>query len=232
MNLKYRLSLIILLLFSFGNTSMAQVLSDSIHFSGIVYDADSITPITNVHVSLNEKGTSTTNNGQFSFWIQKGDSLRFSHISYQNFYWLVPDTIDNPDMLLGLFMSKDTSVLAEIVIYPRLPELESLMTKQVKEDQDIRNAKNNLNIMAYQARHNRVTTWDAEMNTDMKLRGYEMSATYNGLLPPDEIVPITAIVPLAIALVRQKYNSQHQEMLKVTPLEEDLIKTLFTKKKN
>jgi hypothetical protein len=216
----------------FQDLNAQSLLPDSIHFTGIVYNSDSLQVISDVHVQLNKKGTQTGINGQFALWLNKGDSLNFSHVSYKNNMWIVPDTIINPDMLLGIFLSKDTSQLAEVIVYPRLPELESLMTKQVREDQELRNAKNNLQILSYQARHNPVTGWDAEMNTDSKLRAYEMNASYNGLLSPDEMVPITAIVPLAIALIVQKYSIDNKEKFKVSPLEEELIKSLYQRQKD
>ncbi|MCF8372878.1 MAG: hypothetical protein K9H64_14745 [Bacteroidales bacterium] len=225
----------ILILFLFveicGSVWGQTIQRDSIHFTGAVYDAVSLTAISEVHITGKEIKTTSALDGGFSIWVRTGDTLIFSHISYKKANWIISDTIDNPDMLVGIFLVQDTVNVAEVVVYPRLMSLESLMAQPLPQDKDIRNAKNNLNILGYQARNTREATWDAEMNQRYALQKAQMGTEYKGLLPPDAMVPITAIIPLALALIRQKYQNDNKEKLKVSPQEEDLMKSLFIRKK-
>lgn len=229
---KKKVLLILILFLGMENIFYGQTLQrDSIHFTGVVYDAATLSAISEVHVTGNDIHTISTLDGGFSFWACTEDTLKFSHIAYKEAHWIISDTIKNPDMMVGIFLVQDTVQVAEVVVYPRLMSLESLMAQPLPQDKDISNAKNNLNILGYQARNNPVTTMDAEMNQRYALQRAQMGTEYKGLIPPDEMVPITAIIPLAFAIIRQKYQNDHKEQLKITRQEEDVIKSLYVKKK-
>ena len=227
---KFYLGIILTIGFSYIATAQSFE-RDSIHFSGAVYDAEELSGISEVHILGNGFHSISELDGSFSMWVQTGDTIRFSHVAYKNTSWAVSDTIKNPDMLVGIFLSKDTVAVSEIVIYPRLRSLESLMTQPLPQDKDIRNAKNNLSLLGYQARNTQKTTWDAEDNANYALQKSQMQVEYAGLISPDEMVSFTAIIPIAVALIRKKYADKNKEELKITSQEEDLLKTKFIKKK-
>ena len=230
--IKFIVLLFGVLMFVRGTTTYAQIQpSDSIHFVGQVYDAETLMGISEVHVLGQKYNTTTGIDGGFSLWACKGDSIRFSHVSHKTTYWMVSDTITNPDMLIGIFLSRDTVALAEVVIHPRLMSLESLMTQPLPQDKDTRNAKNNLKVLGYQARNNQKTTWDAEDNTTYALQKRRMQAEYAGMLSPDDMVSITAVIPLAIALLKQKYANDNKEELKLNNQEEELLKSRYVRRK-
>ncbi len=204
---------------------------DSIHFTGVIYDAQNLSTISEVHITSKTTKSTSDSEGKFSFWANTEDSINFSHLAYNNITWIVSDTIKNHDMLIGIFMFTDTISISEVVIYPRLQSLESLMTQQLPQDKNIRNAKNNLNIVGYQARNTRETTWDAEMNQRHTLQKAQTKTEYSGLISPDDMVPITAIIPLAMAFIKEKYNSKNKEKLEITSKEESVIINLFIRKK-
>jgi hypothetical protein len=224
---------ILIIIFLFGAIEISQSQTfhrDSLHFTGIVYDASTLSAISEVHIIGEDIHEISSTEGDFSIWARTGDTVQFSHIAYKNAQWIISDTIKNPDMMVGIFLVQDTVNVAEVVIYPRLMSLESMLTQPIPQDKDIRNAKNNLKIMGYQARNNPVTTWDAEMNQKYSLRKAQMGTEYAGLIPPDEMVNFTAVIPLAFAIIRQKYNTENKEELKITSQEENVIKSLFLRK--
>ena len=234
MNLKFRILSLILSFVFFCLTDISygqHVEADSLHFTGRVYDADSLTCIPYVNYKFGNSGSVCDETGSFSFWGRGGDTIVFSHISYKQGIWIVPDSIYDPDLLVGVFLSRDTILVNEVIVFPRLPDLKSLALKPVEQNKDIRNARNNLDILAYQAGHTRPETWDSEMNQKYVLDNYRMQAMNKGLISPDEILPITAVIPLAIALIRQKYQSDNKEDLKIKPNEEDLLIGLYKRDK-
>lgn len=154
-----RLSIYFLIAFSFiFHLSRAQ---DSIRFSGVVLDNESLDPLENVAISVkgsvNSAFSSTT--GFFSLFAAAGDTIEFNDIRYEDDYFIVPLILEKKDYGIVQLLTKDTQILDEIVIYS-FPDFdlfkqafsnykpkENLEDKgfEAKRDimQDIKNAYNN-----------------------------------------------------------------------------------------
>lgn len=228
---KIKITGLLLFIFISSSTSILAQFgsSDSIHFSGIIFDSENLSPVANVHVYINGKVLSTSNNeGEFFIWARTFDTLSVSHIAYKKIEWIVPDSIDNPDQLIGFFLSPDSVLLSEVLIYPRLNEIRQLMNMQLPEDQELVNARNNLKIMAYQAgKPQKQQNWGAEQNQDKQMMKYQSKAFNNGFIPQDQMIPVTAIIPMAFALIREKYKQENQKNVSLIPKEQELLKSLY-----
>jgi hypothetical protein len=208
----------------------AQILrADSVHLSGIVMQSPELSPIAGVHVTVGHHLTTTDEDGRFYLWATTGDSLRFTHVSFKPVIWYIPDTIVHNDLLLGLFMTTDTTQLDEVVVYPRITNLSLALTRTTKSEEEMQLARANLNAAAWAARNNRQSDWDASKNQDFQMQKYHAKAEYRGMIPPDEMVPVTAIIPLALSLVRQYYENANKEQFRITPAERDLLERLYLK---
>jgi hypothetical protein len=201
--------------------------SDSLHLSGIVLQSPELIPVSRVHVIVGDKLTITDEEGRFYLWARTNDTLRFTHISFRPVSWTVPDTLNHNDLLIGLFLTADTTFLEEVVIYPRIANLSLMATRATREEEEMQLASSNLRTASWAARKTRQSEWDASKNQEFQMQKYHAKAEYRGMIPQDEILPITAIIPLALGLVRQIYNNSNQEQFRITPAERELIERIY-----
>ncbi len=108
-----------LFLFVGAATAFAQGEKQTIRFSGLVVEGDSMSPIVGAHVYLPKigKGTITNPYGYFSLQVRPGDLVIISSITYEPQEILIPPTSE-PNYSLLIDLKKDTTILEEIVIYP------------------------------------------------------------------------------------------------------------------
>ena len=99
---------------------------------------------------------------------------------------IIPDTLKQMEYLMGVFMPKDTILIPEIVIFPRI-EIYPSMVKEVPVDAKMINqAQKNVNKAAVQGLTRPVKKYDADMNTRKTLREYQMEAQNKGLMVTPE----------------------------------------------
>ena len=83
-------------------------------------------------------------------------------------------------------MPKDTILIPEVVIFPRIDTYPSIITKISDDPQMVNQAQKNVDKATLQGLTQPVKNYDAEMNAKKTLRGYEMKAQYKGLLVTPE----------------------------------------------
>ncbi len=103
----------------FASPLLGQSISQSVRFSGLVVEGDSLNPLVGVHIYLPDlgKGTITNPYGYFSLSVREGDRVRISAVGYQPYEVVIPKR-GEPTYSLLIDMKMDTTVLEEIVIYP------------------------------------------------------------------------------------------------------------------
>ena len=72
--------------------------------SGLVTDSQSKLPVSDVNVFSKDSGTSTDNNGKFTFYVENDDSISFSHIGYQSIKLKISENMKiflQPSSLIG-----------------------------------------------------------------------------------------------------------------------------------
>jgi hypothetical protein len=176
----------VFILKGFGQTT-DQKRTEKLLITGAVYDAESKEPLSNAYFSVNKNLGYTTNDmGRFLTKGNPGDTITYSYLGYADVKVLIPDTLAALEYLLGIFMTKDTIMIPEIVIFPRSYLYPSIITN-VKVDQEmINNAQANVDRAVVQSLTQPVKAYDADMNAKQTMRTYEMRAQYKGLLVTPE----------------------------------------------
>ncbi len=155
--------------------------------TGIVYDKETREPLSNALFSINNNSYYTTNElGRFLIRGNPGDTITYSYVGYQRFNVLIPDTLAALEYLLGIFMTKDTILIPEIVIFPRTYSYPSIVNRNEVTREMIERAQINVNRAVYEGLTRPVTTYDADMNAKQTLRIYQMKAQYKGLVVTPE----------------------------------------------
>ena len=180
---------VIILTFIFAKESKAQRYNlDSIFFTGAVMDQVDFKGLPYSHFRVNKKRSGTTNEyGRFSFWVNSGDTIQYSFVGYQDVNVIVSDSLQQKDYLFGVFLTKDTIALQEVLILPRFGDFKDAFIKAKVNTPEYVRAKNNINSATYQALNQTPTTMDAKANTDLLLRNH-VSSIENKTMVPTEMM--------------------------------------------
>ncbi len=83
-------------------------------------EGDSLFSLPFAKYKVNDKtGYVSNEEGQFSFWAKSGDIVTFSYVGFKPLYVSINDTLANDNYLMGIFLSRDTIELSEVVIIPQ-----------------------------------------------------------------------------------------------------------------
>jgi len=168
-----------------GQESSAK--KNKIFITGAVYDSETREPLSNARFSLHRSESYATQaNGKFSLYGLPGDTISYRYLGYKEMHVVIPDTLKEMEYLMGVFMPKDTILIPEIVIFPRIEVYPSIVTEVKIDDKMINQAQKNVNKAAFQGLTQPAKSYDADMNAKKTLRGYEMKAQYKGLLVTPE----------------------------------------------
>jgi hypothetical protein len=229
MYLKPLILLSFLVIFSFENFGQNN-LSSRIFIAGIVMEKDSLKPLPETNIIVNRShGSISDSYGHFSFWGNHMDTLLFTRIGYKSFTFIIPDTLTGNEFIAGIFLSKDTLMLSEVIVYPRESSqlLKNRFINHNNIDKDAVNATKNLKITAYQSVAYSQEN-DAEASQKMVLDQQIMHNEYKGLISPDKMVNITAVLSIPYELIKKQ---KMVERLKINILEEDYIREAYKKRK-
>ena len=181
-------------------------------------DSDSLKPIINVYYSLNGRleGISDSE-GRFSIYARIGDTLSFSHIGYRTKIFNVSDSLQLDNYLVGIFMTRDTIRLQEIVIFPRLGNLRQEMTS-IGNRGDFQNviAKQNLDIATYQGLKSAPDLSDPEIQYDFQASKLIQDAIEKGGIPSDKMVSVSVFT--GVVLIMSLLLEDKSELLKPVKL--------------
>ncbi|HUS87204.1 MAG TPA: carboxypeptidase-like regulatory domain-containing protein [Bacteroidales bacterium] len=173
--------------------------------NGVVMDASTQNPISNVHFILNRNmGGATDPEGKFSLYMHISDTVIFSHIGYMNFRFVLSDTLAGNRFVAGIFMKTDTLSIGEVIVIPRMGDLKTeIMTGNNQESQEMINARNNLTLSTYQGLNSQSALGDPQTNYELLKRKQVIDAYEKGGIPSDKMVGLNMItvIPAAIYLL-------------------------------
>ena len=189
-----KLKSIILCMILFSSTMIISVSGQEnspkkikIFITGAVYDSETKEPLSDTHFSIHKsENYATHSNGKFSFFGTPGDTISYRYIGYKEMKVIIPDTLKEMEYLMGVFMPKDTILIPEIVIFPRIDSYPSIVTAVKVSEEMINQAQKNVNKATIQGLTQPVKNYNAEMNAKNTFRGYETKAQYKGLLVSPE----------------------------------------------
>jgi len=188
----YIFSLIIV--FTVGVNSFAQVQSnDSLRITGIVLEQDSLSTLPYSRFNLDTQTYMSDEKGQFSFWAKEGEIVRFSHLGFKDTYIQIDDSLEHRNFMLGVFLTRDTFQISEVIVMPRYENL-SLQAKTMPLiiTPDVAYATNNVRASTHQALTQTPLKMDAEMNQRMVLQERTWGTVYKTQIPPDRTIGITS----------------------------------------
>jgi len=214
----------------FGQT--AKNPEPGIFFHGIVRDAKTFSPLPNSQIVINRSLNSVSDNeGQFSFWGNKMDTVIISQLGYKPVIINVPDSLMGKEFMTGVYLRSDTIHIDEVVIIPRLKSLKyEIMNTPVPVSPEIENAKYNVALSAYQGRITQGKLGDPQSNYNIIHQQQRIAAYEKGGIPSNSIVGLNPLMilpaaylllnglppkpePMKTPLTRQEIEEIHQKYL-------------------
>ena len=188
---KHLVSILLLLLCTFAG---AQMNRDSLLFRGVVMERDSLFSLPHAKYIVNNKVAYTANEqGQFSFWARTGDIVHFTYVGFRPLYVQVNDTLANDNYLMGIFLSRDTILLSEVVIIPQMLNPNAVARNMpLLSTRDQMVAQNNIAMSTYQAKTQPVTVWDAEMNQKNFIQARSNDIAFQTQVQPSQMVGVSS----------------------------------------
>jgi hypothetical protein len=174
---------------------------DRILFRGVVLSASSgeILAGSKFYINKSLSGTSR-DDGTFSFFASKHDTIIFGMLGYKASQLIVLDTLKSREFIAGVYLQSDTIAIGEVVILPSLSGLKSEMMNPVRQpDQKLDNARTNLSIASYQGRVNQGKMNDPYSNYDALRQQQKINAYEKGQLSSSRIAGISPFMLLPAA---------------------------------
>ncbi len=203
-----KLLLFIFLLTLFTGNSYGQSNQDttsSILFHGLVMDALTLTPIQKTQIAINGSFSSVSDqDGKFSFYVRKNDTVVFNSLGYKPARMLISDTLKSNDFIAGIYLSSDTLEIAEVVILPRNVNLRSeIINSKSKVPSTMANARYNVAVSAYQAKTSQGNLDDPTSHYSYISNKQKITAFEKGGIPSDQIAGLNPLIliPAAYLLI-------------------------------
>nr|WP_321405335.1 hypothetical protein [uncultured Carboxylicivirga sp.] len=185
--------LFICIVFATG-ISQAQITNiDSLRISGVVFEQDSLQILPYSQFNIHSQRFTSNEQGQFSFWAKKGEIIKFSYLGFKDTYIQIEDSLDLNNYIMGVFLTRDTIQISEVIVVPRYENLTAQarnMPLLITPDQAY--AQNNIKSSTNQALTQPPLKMDREMNQDMVLREQRWGTVYKTQIPPDRTIGITS----------------------------------------
>ncbi len=186
---------VLILVFCANVFMVAQVTKDSLLFRGVVMEGDSLFSLPFAKYRINDKTGSVSNEeGQFSFWAKSGDVVKFTYVGFKPLFVHINDTLANDNYLMGIFLSRDTIELSEVVIIPQnISPRAYAQNMPLLSDAEETVAQHNVDMSTYQAKTQPVTEWDAEMNQKNFLQARSNDVAYKTQIQPNQMVGVSTV---------------------------------------
>jgi hypothetical protein len=202
------ITILLLVLLISGDLLRAQEskLNEQILLHGLVMDASTQRPLSNVHYIINNDfGGATTDQGKFSMYIYRSDTVVFSYMGYSDFQLNLSDTLVGNSFVAGVFMETDTLAIGEVIVLPRMGDLRSeFRNTNVEVSRELVNARNNLEVATYQGLNSESSLGEPGSNYELLRRKQIITANEMGGIPSDQMIGLSifSTIPAAIYLLK------------------------------
>lgn len=175
--------------------------SDRILFRGVVISASDESRIPGAQIYRNRVvHAGSREDGTFSFFAFRSDTLVFSCLGYKPAVFIVSDTLRAEEFLAGIYLQSDTLEIGEVIIIPGLSSLRAeLKNPRTTVSPELYNARSNLTIATYQARTGQNTLGDPKINYEMIKQKQKQDAYEKGGIPSDKMVALSPFMLLPAA---------------------------------
>ncbi len=235
--MKYRLALLIIAVIPVMRTmgqgqGQGQDQHNYILVNGVVMDASSTMPLSNAHFVINRGyGGVSDDEGRFSLYLDRGDTVIFSYIGYSDALFTIPDTVAVKRLVAGIFLNEDTLSVGEVVVFPAIADLRTeIMTGDYQLSRDEINAQNNIAISTYQGINSAASLGDPQANYEVLRRKQILDAYEKGGIPSDKMIslnPITFIPGVIYIIAKGLPERPESPMPSIKPSEFQKMKELY-----
>lgn len=209
--------LFLLLLGWVGSLHAQTVSSEELYVTGVVWDKDSMVPLPDAVCRYGNVVSGVDRQGRFSLQVNAGDTLRFTHVGYAAMEIIISDSLRQKDYLMGVFLPRDTILLAEFVIFPRYV----LETIRINSDQLC--IEYNMKRALHEAL-SPVKVMDRNMNQKMQIEKFARSIEMKGHVDVGFGIGTPAIYAWR-KLRLSRSAKRFQEMIRTEEI--DLLKKIF-----
>ena len=198
---------------------------ERILFRGMVMDASTYIPIANSQILINSTFSSvSSNDGTFSFYAYRNDTVIFSNLGYKSGQLFVSDTLTEFEFITGIYLSRDTMSIGEVVIIPRHINLKSeILNTRNKTPETFSNARNNVAVSAYQGRNSISSLGTPDDNYAVLSQKQKIDAYERGGIPSDKIVGLSPLLLIPAAYLLIKGLPEKNGPIKPQLTEQDVI---------
>jgi hypothetical protein len=174
-------------------------------FRGVVMDAVSQERLIGSDILVNRKISSVSaEDGTFSFYAYKKDTVKFRMLGYKATTLIVNDSLSANEFLTGVYLETDTTLLGEVIIVPRIANLKAeMISPKMKNDPQLENAISNITTASYVGRTTQTKLGDPIANYNYLKQRRKMDAFEKGGIPSDKILGLSPflIIPAAYLLI-------------------------------
>lgn len=214
---EFRLFLLFFFFYGINSVNGQVENQDKLFVTGVVCDRDSVFPLRDAICRWEGTYRGMDREGRFAFEVKLGDTLIFSHVGYVPVKVVVSDTLTQKDYLLGIFMTRDTILLAEVVVIPRY------LLKDYKPDVRMENALyNEKGIVA--GAFSPVTKMDREMNQKMQIEKFAYTVENKGHVDVGFGVGVQSIRMIRKLHISRELSERYRP---IRQNEVDLLKKIF-----
>lgn len=189
----------------------------NVRLVGIVVDQSGLKPMQDVVCRSGLLVALTDHTGRFFMDLHPGDSVVFSYVGYRNYHTLLPDTLYSDEYAVGVFLTKDTIQLAEVIIIER---------PSMSQKSYLQNARRNMQGVGYSALNPK--EMDASMNQRMGIEEFAKDIEMKGHVKVGFGVGTQSISAYEMLKLKNKMKSERESL---SNLEIDLLKRLYNKEK-
>jgi hypothetical protein len=174
---------------------------DPILFRGVVIDASNQNRLGYSQIYIGRLFSSVSmEDGTFSFYAHRRDTLLFRHLGYKPSSFIVPDTLTEKEFLTGVYLQSDTLEIGEVIIVPRPINLKAeMMNTRMAPNTQLDNAKANISIASYQGRAGQNKLGDPNINYEVLRQKQKINAYEKGGIPSDRILGISPLLLIPAA---------------------------------
>ncbi len=202
---------------------VAQAENSARQISALVCDATTLEPLSDAVMSCNSALYAVDVAGRVAAVVEVGDTLCFRHVGYREAKLPVVDSLWQQS-IAGIFLTKDTVLLSEVVVRPRVINISAPLNVVGTEPQSVI-AQQNIRRSAYQAlTQPNTSAWDSHDNQRLVQQRFNHALEYRHMIAPDETIGVgSAAIALIFNLIRQAVGSENQAVAPLSGREVEML---------
>ncbi len=226
------LPVILFLLVCINSMAQSGVKQDSLQVTGMIFDKDSLAALPYAKFSLGNINYLSNEEGQFSFWAKQGEIVKFSYLGFKESSVQISDSLLLDNYLFGVFLTRDTLQLTEVLVLPRYEELlekSKYMPLRITPEKTI--GSKNIQASTNQALTQPELSMDREMNQRLLMKEQIQNTNYKYQIPPNQSIGFNTdqLIPITLYLSERKTKIKKAKRAPLSPNEHEMLLKLFKK---